>query len=91
MHWGGADDLRELRRLEKEGGVEPDWNVDAFMKAESSEGRRTSVMTEYVIHMLGLGICADTEVGHSMRRGVSGGQKKRVTSGPPSQFKIFSF
>ncbi|KAK9794008.1 hypothetical protein WJX73_008792 [Symbiochloris irregularis] len=76
-----AADLAELRRLEKEMQIEPDWNIDAFMKAESIEGKYKSVMTEYVVHMLGLGICADTEVGNAMRRGVSGGQKKRVTSG----------
>ena len=76
-----ADDLKELRRREKELGIEPDWNVDAFMKAETAEGKRTSVMTEYVVQMLGLGICVDTEVGNAMRPGVSGGQKKRVTTG----------
>ena len=37
--------------------------------------------TEYVIRMLGLDLCADTPVGNEMVRGISGGQKKRVTSG----------
>ena len=37
--------------------------------------------TEYVLRMLGLDICADTPVGNEMIRGISGGQKKRVTAG----------
>jgi len=37
----------------------------------------------FVIHLqiLGLEICADTIVGNAMLRGISGGQKKRVTTG----------
>jgi hypothetical protein len=31
--------------------------------------------------VLGLDLCADTAVGTDMDRGVSGGQKKRVTTG----------
>ncbi len=31
--------------------------------------------------LLGLEICKDTLVGDEMKRGISGGQKKRVTTG----------
>ena len=36
---------------------------------------------EYIIKILGLQRCADTVVGNAMVRGVSGGEKKRVTTG----------
>ena len=33
------------------------------------------------MQILGLDICADTIVGDEMQRGISGGQRKRVTTG----------
>lgn len=78
---GVADLLAQIRKYEKEHDIEPDWNVHAFMKAQSIQGQQSSVATEYVIRMLGLDICADTICGNHMMRGISGGQKKRVTSG----------
>lgn len=60
--FGNADELQELRRLEKEKGIQPDPEIDAFMKANAIEGKRESIETEYVLHILGLGICADTLV-----------------------------
>ena len=57
-----ADDLHALRELEKQMDIEPDWNVHAYMRAETVENRKRSVLTAFVIRMLGLGICADTEV-----------------------------
>ena len=57
-----AEELTELRRLEKEKGISPDPEIDAFMKANAIEGKRESIETEYVLHILGLGVCADTLV-----------------------------
>ncbi|CAL8161741.1 unnamed protein product [Prunus armeniaca] len=70
-----------ISRREKDSGVKPDPEIDAFMKATSMSGMETSLITDYVLKILGLDICADIIVGDGMRRGKSGGQKKRVTTG----------
>jgi hypothetical protein len=44
-------------------------------------GQESSVVTDYILKILGLDICADTVVGNEMLRGISGGQRKRVTTG----------
>jgi hypothetical protein len=44
----------ELRRREKELGVEPDTEVDAFLKAEAVEGKRTNIVTDLILRVLGL-------------------------------------
>eukprot|EP00250_Pteridium_aquilinum_P014948 c22298_g1_i1 orf=828-5267(+) len=73
--------LVELLRREKEAGIKPDPEIDVFMKAMSMEGQDTSIVTDYVMKLLGLDICADTFVGNALLRGISGGQRKRVTTG----------
>ncbi|XP_024525458.1 ABC transporter G family member 31 [Selaginella moellendorffii] len=75
------DMLVELVRREKEAHIRPDPYIDAFMKACAVKGAKHSVRTNYIMKMLGLEVCADTVVGSDMLRGVSGGQKKRVTTG----------
>ncbi|EEF33323.1 ATP-binding cassette transporter, putative [Ricinus communis] len=73
--------LSELSRREREAGIKPDPEIDAFMKATAVSGQEASLITDYVLKILGLDICADIMVGDDMRRGISGGQKKRVTTG----------
>ncbi|KAK3018922.1 hypothetical protein RJ639_003519 [Escallonia herrerae] len=73
--------LKEVAERERDAGIVPDADVDLFMKATAMEGVESSLITDYVLRLLGLDICKDTFVGDQMRRGISGGQKKRVTTG----------
>ncbi|KAG2598998.1 ABC transporter G family member 36 [Panicum virgatum] len=75
------DMLTELSRREKAANIKPDADIDAFMKASAMGGKEASVITDYILKILGLEICADTMVGDEMLRGISGGQRKRVTTG----------
>ena len=52
-----------------------------LLHAASVSGSKHSVSTDYVLRVLGLDVCSDTMVGNDMMRGVSGGQRKRVTTG----------
>nr|POF16091.1 abc transporter g family member 40 [Quercus suber] len=72
--------LAELSRREKTANIMPNPDIDIFMKGVATEGQETSIMTDYVLKVLGLEVCADTIVGDQMVRGISGGQKKRVTT-----------
>ncbi|XP_024517239.1 ABC transporter G family member 34 [Selaginella moellendorffii] len=73
--------LSELAKRERATGIKPDPDIDAFMKASAIQGQRTSIVSDYVLKILGLDICGDIFVGNDMLRGISGGQKKRVTTG----------
>ncbi|XP_059287192.1 pleiotropic drug resistance protein 1-like [Lycium ferocissimum] len=73
--------LVELSRREKAAKIKPDPDIDIFMKAAATEGENANFVTDYVLKLLGLDICSDTMVGDEMIRGISGGQKKRVTTG----------
>ncbi|KAF3342097.1 pleiotropic drug resistance protein 3-like protein [Carex littledalei] len=75
------DMLTELLRREKAANIKPDLDIDLLMKASAMGGQEATVVTDYIIKILGLDICADTMVGNDMIRGISGGQRKRVTTG----------
>ncbi|CAA6666311.1 unnamed protein product [Spirodela intermedia] len=84
------DMLLELARREKNAGIKPDEDIDLFMKVFilpfkvlwiSLGWPETSLVVEFIIKILGLDICADTPVGDDMIKGISGGQKKRLSTG----------
>ncbi|XP_031498966.1 ABC transporter G family member 45-like [Nymphaea colorata] len=81
--FGGActlsEILHEISIREKETGARPDPTIDNLIKAAEANGR--DVVTHYMIEMLGLSTCAHTIVGDHMRRGISGGQIKRLSIG----------
>ncbi|KAK9715289.1 hypothetical protein RND81_06G154800 [Saponaria officinalis] len=75
------DMLLELARREKDSRLKPEEDLDIFMKALALNGQDTSFLVDYILKILGLDICADTPVGDEMIKGISGGQKKRLTTG----------
>uniref|UniRef100_A0A0E0MIJ3 ABC transporter domain-containing protein n=1 Tax=Oryza punctata TaxID=4537 RepID=A0A0E0MIJ3_ORYPU len=76
-----AEIMKEVIRREKEAGITPDPDIDTYMKAISVEGLERNMQTDYIMKIMGLDICADIIVGDIMRRGISGGEKKRLTTG----------
>ncbi|CAA7017297.1 unnamed protein product [Microthlaspi erraticum] len=73
--------MKEISRREKLQEIVPDPVIDAYMKAISVEGLKNNMQTDYILKILGLDICADTRVGDATRPGISGGQKRRLTTG----------
>ncbi|XXG90712.1 hypothetical protein AAC387_Pa12g2411 [Persea americana] len=76
-----AELLMELEKREQERGILPDSGLDTYTKAISVEGSAASLQTDYVLKVLGLDTCSEVIIGDAMNRGISGGEKKRVTLG----------
>ncbi|GJN14014.1 hypothetical protein PR202_gb00785 [Eleusine coracana subsp. coracana] len=76
-----AEIIKEVITREKEAGIIPEPDIDTYMKAISVDGLQRSMQTDYILKIMGLDICADIMVGDAMRRGISGGEKKRLTTG----------
>uniref|UniRef100_A0A1D1YAF0 ABC transporter G family member 39 n=1 Tax=Anthurium amnicola TaxID=1678845 RepID=A0A1D1YAF0_9ARAE len=75
----GANDAYELLR----DVITTDKATKTTVKPEvaTCEADKRKFVVEYVLKILGLQECADIILGDEMRRGISGGQKKRVTTG----------
>jgi len=64
---------------EKELGIKPDPELDKLWRSIIASDE-DNIMVQIVLRLLGLEGCADTVVGGDMLKGISGGQKKRVTT-----------
>ncbi|XP_063937253.1 pleiotropic drug resistance protein 3 [Daucus carota subsp. sativus] len=73
--------MAEISRREKQAGIVPESEIDTYMKAISVSGLERTLQTDYTMKILGLDVCADTPVGDAIRRGISGGQKRRLATG----------
>ena len=51
-----AEELQELQKKEKEMKVQPDWEIDAFTKAQARTGKRHSIVTDLILKLLGLDV-----------------------------------
>jgi hypothetical protein len=56
------------------------WRLAWRLQASTVTGKRHTVTTDYYLKLLGLDVAAETVVGNEMLRGISGGQRKRVTT-----------
>lgn len=52
----GAEELKELQQREKQMNVQPDWEIDAFTKAQIRSGKRHSIVTDLILKLLGLDV-----------------------------------
>ncbi len=54
-----TEELRELRKREKEQGIQSNWEIDSFMAADALEGKREAIVSEYMLRILGLDVSTD--------------------------------
>eukprot|EP00798_Chlamydomonas_sp_ICE-L_P016439 gene16439-22657_t len=70
-----------MKEKEKELGVTPDPMLDEMLNQVQYGVEGDHIMVMIISQILGLDTCIDTVIGNALLKGISGGQKKRVTSG----------
>lgn len=53
-----------MREAEKANGREADPAMDAFLKAQALEGGNESIVTDYMLKLLGLDVSCSSNYGH---------------------------
>eukprot|EP00798_Chlamydomonas_sp_ICE-L_P006713 gene6713-3383_t len=70
-----------VKAKEKELGVTPDPMLDEMLNHIQYGVEGDHIMVMIISQILGLDVCIDTVIGNALLKGISGGQKKRVTTG----------
>lgn len=71
--------FQQVEAAEKEMGITPDPQVKAYMDL-LTVNNKNNILVPTVIKLLGLDVCQNTVIGNDLLKGVSGGQRKRVTT-----------
>jgi hypothetical protein len=53
--------LSELTRREREAGIKPDPEIDAFMKATAVEGKKNNIATDYILKVFVFCTCSSQQ------------------------------
>ena len=56
----GSDELKEVRKREAEQQIDADWEIDAFMTADTVQGKKEAIISEYILRILGLEVRTST-------------------------------
>ena len=63
-----AEELAELRAAEAAAGLQPDPLTDPLLTAETVQGKRESIMTDYMLKLLGLEVSSECCAGFCLMK-----------------------